>query len=79
MVSDETADYYVYAQIGNISENGMYFESEHSFRPGNIIQFRYENPPYKSFPKDHPATVKWCRRLSEEEYSLSYGVGVKRI
>jgi len=79
MVSDETADYYVYAQIGNVSENGIYFESEHSFRPGNKIQFRYDIPPYKPFPKDNPATVQWCRRLSEEESTLSYGVGVKRI
>jgi len=79
MVSDETADYYVYAQIGNVSENGMYFEAEHSFRPGNKIQFRYNIPSYKSLPKDHPATVQWCRRLSEEESTLFYGVGVKRI
>ena len=58
MVSDETADYWVYAQIGNISDNGLYFESEHSFRPGNKIQFRYDNPPYESFPENHPATVQ---------------------
>jgi hypothetical protein len=79
MVSDEAADYWVYAQISNVSENGLYFESEQSFRPGNKIQFRYENLPYKSFPEDHPATVQWCRRLSKEESSLSFGVGVKRI
>ena len=79
MVSDEAADYYVYAQIGNVSENGLYFESEHSFRPGNKISFRYDNPPYKSFPEDHPATVQWCKRLSAEESLLSYGVGIKRM
>ena len=79
MVSDETADYWVYAQIGNVSENGLYFESEYLFRPGNIIQFRYDHPPYKSFPKNHRATVQWCRRLSKEESNLSFGVGLKRI
>jgi len=79
MVSDETADYWVYAQLGNVSENGLYFESEHSFRPGNKIQFRYDKPPYKSFPENHPATVQWCRRLSKDESILSYGVGVERI
>jgi hypothetical protein len=79
MVSDETADYWVYVQLGNVSKNGLYFESEHSFRPGNKIQFRYDNPPYKPFPGDHPATVQWCRRLSKEKSLLSYGVGIKRI
>jgi len=79
MVSEQAADYWVYVQLGNVSENGLYFESEHSFRPGNKIQFRYDNPPYKPFPEDHPATVQWCRQLSNEESLLSYGVGIKRI
>jgi len=79
MVSDVTTDYYIYAQLGNVSENGMYFESEHSFKPGNIVKFRHNNPPFKSLPKDYPATVQWCRKLSDAESELSYGVGVKYL
>jgi len=79
MVSDVTADYYTYAQLGNVSENGMYFESERSFEPGNIIKIRYNNPPFKSLPKDYLVTVQWCRPLSDEESVLSYGVGLKYL
>jgi hypothetical protein len=52
MVSDDHAEYYVYAQIGNVSGNGMYFESDHALTPGKTIKIRYDNPPYKSLPKD---------------------------
>jgi hypothetical protein len=79
MVSDENAEYYVYAQIGNVSGNGMYFESEHALTPGRRIKIRYDNPPYKSLPKDYFATVQWCRPLSEKESMLSFGVGAKYL
>ena len=79
MVSDETAEYYTYAQIGNVSAFGMYFESEHSFIPGNKIQIRYDNPPYKALPKDYYAKVQWCRQLTEKESMLSFGVGAKYL
>ena len=79
MVSDVTADYYIYTQLGNVSENGMYFESEHSFKPGNIIKIRYNNPPFKPLPIDFHVTVQWCRKLSEKESVFSYGVGVRYL
>ena len=79
MISDVTTAYYIYAQLGNVSESGMYFESEYSFNPGNIIKIRHNNPPFKPLPKDYPATVQWCRQLSDAESVLSYGVGVKYL
>ena len=77
MVTDQSADYFIYAQIGNVSGSGMYFESEQSFLPGNEIQIRYDNPPFKSLPKKYHAKVQWCRRLSESESMLSFGIGAK--
>jgi hypothetical protein len=79
MVSDEKADYYIYAQIGNMHGDGIYFESEHPLKPGRTIRIRYDNPPFKSLPKDYRATVQWCRPLSDSESSLSFGVGAKFI
>lgn len=79
MVSDERAEYYAYAQIGNVSGSGMYFESEHALTPGRNIKIRYDNPPYKSMPKDYSATVQWCRRLSAKESMLSFGIGAKYL
>ena len=77
MVSDVTADYYIYTQLGNVSENGMYFESERSFKSGNVIKIRHNNPPFKPLPIDYYATVQWCRKLSDKDSIFSYGVGVR--
>lgn len=76
MVSDESCDYYSYAQIGNVSSAGMYFESDHAFKQGKIIGIRFDNPPFKTAPKNYRATVQWCEILSDKDSILSYGVGV---
>jgi len=77
MVSDETTDYYTYAHIGNMHGDGIYFESDHPLMPGRTIKIRYDNPPYSSLPRDYHAIVQWCRRLSNRESSLSFGIGAK--
>ena len=77
MLSDETSEYYCYAQLGNVSGDGMYFESENAFRPGSKIDIQYDNPPFKSSPKNYRAVVQWCRPLSEDESISSFGIGVK--
>jgi hypothetical protein len=77
MLSDESSEYYFYAQVGNISGDGMYFESENPLRPGSKLEIRYDNPPFKSSPKKYHAVVRWCKPLSDEETVNGYGVGVK--
>ena len=79
MLADKFLGYYTYAQVGNVSGEGMYFESEHALEPGKEIVIQYNNPPFKSAPKTYSATVQWCKYLSEKESSASYGVGIKYI
>ena len=77
MLCDDSTEYYTYAQVGNVSGDGMYFESDHGFKQGRVIDIRFDNPPFKSAPKYYTATVKWCKSLSFDESILPFGVGVK--
>lgn len=77
MLCDDSCDSYTYAQARNLSGDGMYFETDHRFRRGRIIDIRLDNPPFKTAPKSYTATVKWCKPLSIDESILPYGVGVK--
>ena len=76
MISDELSGYYYYAQIDNVSTEGMGFESDQPLEPGSAIDIWYENPRFKSAPKSYRGTVKWCQPLPETSV-LSYGCGVK--
>ena len=77
MLCDDSTEYYTYAQVRNVSGDGMYFESDHGFKRGRIIDIRLDNPPFKTAPKYYTATIKWCKPLSIEESILPFGVGVK--
>ena len=77
MISEEAFDYYSYAQVENVSGDGMYIESDHAFTRGTEIGIQFDNPPYKSSPKNYSATVQWCKPLSIDKSKLPFGVGVK--
>jgi len=77
MLTDESSGYYYYALVNNVSGEGMYFVSEYAFKPGKEIGIRFDNPPFKSAPKNYHAIVRWCRPLPEDESTDSFGVGVK--
>ena len=73
LLTDEQAGQYSYAQLNNISGDGMYIETEYHFKPGTEIDIRFDNAPFRSAAKQYHAIVKWCRPLSVG----SYGIGVK--
>ena len=77
MLCDDSSEFYTYAQVGNISGDGMYFESDHGFRLGRVIDIRFDNPPFRTAPKYYTATVKWCKSLSLDESILPFGIGVR--
>ena len=77
MLSEETFDYYSYAQVGNVSGYGMYIESDYAFERGTRIGIRFDNPPFKASPKNYSATVQWCKPLSNDESQRPFGIGVK--
>ena len=79
MFTDESSRYYCYAQVNNVSGEGMYFESEISLEPGKEIVIQFNNPPFKSAPKKYRAIVRWCELLSDDGSDGTFGVGVKYI
>jgi len=79
MLADEHAGYYCYAQLNNISGDGMYLETEYSFKPGTEIVIRFDKAPFRSAPKIYHVNVKWCRQLDKNESESAYGVGVKYL
>lgn len=79
MLTDDRAGYSCYAQLKNLSGNGMCIETEYDYRPGSEIDIRFGNPAFKSAPKKYHAIVKWCKPLVAPGSIGSFGVGVKYI
>jgi len=77
LLTDEHAGQYSYAQLNNISGDGMYIETESRFKPGTEINIHFDNPPFRSAAKQYHAVVKWCKPLIGNESVGSYGIGVK--
>ena len=79
MLANENSGYYCYAQLNNISGDGMYLETDCSFKPGVEIDIRFDKPPFRTAAKKYHAIIKWCRPLDVNESESSYGVGVKYL
>jgi len=71
----------IYAQMKNISRQGMYFETSAAFEPGAKIKIILGKPLFKSKSKGYRSdvkTVRWCKKLTDEEgYAYAYGMGVQ--
>ena len=79
MLAVEHSDYFLYAQMFNISGGGLYFESDNAFKQGAKIQIQFEKPPVQSGPKTLSLIVRWCRESTDFDSDYTFGVGVKFI
>lgn len=80
------SDYYCPAETFNHSRDGIYIETDFSFRPGATVYIRLDNrkqsttPSGKGVCEGHPtvalAEVKWRKKLLNSGNSV-YGVGLK--
>ena len=77
MIEDTDKGYFYYGTMHNYSAGGMYFESDFVARPGTPIKIRVENPPFKTSPREYPASVVWYEPLDQEESIYNYGIGVR--
>lgn len=77
MLSDEHSEYFSYAQMSNFSGDGLYFKSDVAYKQGTKIRIQFDNPPFQSGPKTLSSVVRWCRELTDSNYT--FGVGVKFI
>lgn len=71
----------------NYSENGIYFESLHSLKPGTVISFFSRGGIDPSHEIDEScsgyrsmsrAKVKWCRDLKDRDYPY-FGIGAEYL
>jgi len=77
MIENQSSGQYSYAWSVNISEVGMLFESEVSFKAGTRINVQFNNPPFKPNQRTYPSIVRWCKELAYDSIASSYGVGVE--
>ena len=81
MLEDLFSENRIYAQMKNISRQGMYFETSAAFTPGEKIRIILDKPLFKSKSKGFRAavtTVRWCNKLTDEEgYAYAYGLGLQ--
>lgn len=66
-----------YAQTKNFSNDGMLLESEIAFKPGTVINIKFDTQPFKTAPKNYRSVVKWCREVADETAIPTFGIGVK--
>jgi hypothetical protein len=81
MLEDLFSENRIYAQMKNISRQGMYFETSAAFTPGGKVRIILDKPLFKSKSKGYRSavtTVRWCNKLTDEEgYAYAYGLGLQ--
>ena len=81
MLEDLFSEIRVYAQMKNISRQGMCFEASAPLKPGGKIRVIFDKPVYKVKSQKYKSavtTVRWCKELTDEEgYFYAYGLGLQ--
>ena len=81
MLEDLSSENRTYAQMKNISRQGMCFETSAAFTPGGKVRIMLDSPLFKSKSKGFRSavtTVRWCNKLTDEEgYAYAYGLGLQ--
>ena len=72
--------HWFYAGLKNFSSGGLYFETDSLIPPGTSVKINLDRPLFQSDQKSHDLTIRWCRKLEEDDKSLfNYGIGSKFI
>jgi hypothetical protein len=69
---------WIYAQMQNISNAGMYLETNTLLKQGEKIRIKFNKPLSFTTRRIFPSAIRWCKRLEDDEgYIYGYGWGVK--
>jgi len=80
ILEDKVSGSWIYAQMNNFSNDGMYFETEVALKPGTKLIIKFDKPIFPNASKKLTSIVRWCRELAEERGSISsFGLGVEFI
>jgi len=73
MIEDPISGNSIYGQMQNISNRGMYLETNAAFKQGEKITIKFNKPLNFTRKRTFPSTVRWCKELADAE---GYGLGV---
>ena len=78
ILEDSTTGNLLYAQMQNISKEGMYLETNTALKIGIKIEIKFNKPLTFTKSRIFPSTVRWCKELTDDEGNhAGYGLGVK--
>ena len=81
--------HWVYAEMTDFSSHGLCFETDAAIQPGTVIRIKFDKSlvssrldrSFKSLInngyKSYNSTVKWCKRLDDDQANSSFGLGVE--
>jgi len=77
---DKSSRCWIYAQINNFSEEGMYFETDVALKPGTKLIIKFDQPIFPKESERLTSIVQWCKELADDRGTISsFGLGVEFI
>jgi len=83
--------YWVYAEMTDFSRHGLCFEIEAAIQPGTLIRIKFDKDLvssrldnslkslFNNGYKTYNSTVKWCKRMDDDQSISNFGIGVELL
>jgi len=83
--------HWLYADMKDFSSHGLSFETEAAIQPGTVIRIKFDkalvssrlDKSLKSLfndgDKTYNSTVRWCKKLDDDQSMSNFGIGVKLL
>jgi hypothetical protein len=83
--------HWIYAEMTDFSSHGLSFETEAAIQPGTLIRIKFDkalvssrlDQSLKSSFNDgyntYNSTVRWCKKLDDDQSVSNFGIGVKLL
>ena len=81
--------HWLYADMTDFSRHGLRFETEAAIQPGTVIRIKFDkalvssrldkslNSSFNDGYKTYNSTVKWCKKLDDDQTISNFGIGVE--
>ena len=81
--------HWIYADMTDFSRHGLRFETEAAIQPGTVIRIKFDkalvssrldkslNSSFNDGYKTYNSTVKWCKKLDDDQTISNFGIGVE--
>ena len=83
--------HWVYAEMTDVSSNGLCFETEAAIKPGTMVRVKFDKslvssrldksiqPLFSDGYKTYSSRVKWCKHLDDDQSVSNFGIGVELV